>query len=299
VGIEMQRLFSLNRMEQRKERIDQLLHVSERATQFFAYVLLSQLWAESKTRLIQLSPDFHGQFRLLDRPSFGCFAGLLRAIQSIFEDNGIVPFTHYMDSASFSKKKFFAGLDELIQIRNRTMHQHLEPDYERLEVLATELLCHISFFVKYKLVGISEIEVVKPRLTNLTDAKYKHSMRILNSQRNKFATEDHEYGEFCDSHSVLLLKDFRSPKEYLNLSPFVIDTNWIKKDYILTDIKEGIYLYTDVNNGKYMYYFTDGSEQAAFNSLPIFQRIRQEFLDVKKCLAEENQNENNTDEQPV
>lgn len=286
ISEELRRLVSGDRRERNRERVEQVLRVAERTTQFFAYVMLVQLWSESKKAPLNLSADFRYQFKELDRPGFGVFAGLVRAIYNLFEEYDITPFTLYNKSPSFNKKKFFSSLNELIEQRNALSHHFQESDCLYIENLLKELLYNLSFFAKFKLVTVSRIEVFKSRLT---DTRYKHSMRILAKHFEHSEREERDYPDFfSDSHAILLFRDFESPKDYLNLSPFVIDTScMLSKGITIEGVRNGIYVYNSMNNDKYFYYFTDGSEQTAINCLPTFDQIKHEFQDLKTSLGDE------------
>jgi len=284
IGVEIRRLFSGDKRELNKERLEQALKVAEKATQFIALILLAQLWEEAKAKKISITPDFNQQFMGLEKPSFGIWAGLVRAIHSIFENQGITPFTAHFSNKCFSNKGFIKQIEKLVKIRNDEAHFQKESSPEEVEEVLREFLCHIAFLVRYKLVTVSEIEVYKTRLSQVS---YKHSFRLLNSSHEDFINEDKDYDSFFESHVVLLFKDFASPKPYLNLSPFIIDTSAYLKNQRVEGIRQGVYVYNGMRNESFYYYFTNGNESSLMNALPLFSEIENEFKDLKKALEYE------------
>jgi hypothetical protein len=260
------------------------LKVAEKATQFIALVLIAQLWEEVKTKNINVTADFNHQFSGLDKPSFGIWAGLIRSVHSIFENEKITPFTEHFTNKCFSNKVFIKQVEKLVQIRNSQAHFYNQSDADEVETALTEFLCNIAFLVRYKLVAVSEIEVYKSRLSK---GSFKHSLRLLNSPHEDFSSEDKSYDSFFESHAVLLFRDFQLPQVHLNLSPFVIDTSVYLRNQRVDGIKQGIYIYNGMRSDKFLYYFTNGNEQSIMNGLPRFSDIENEFKDLKKALEYE------------
>jgi hypothetical protein len=283
IGVEIRRLFSGDRRERNKERLEQALKVAEKATQFLALILLAQLWEEGKAKKINITADFHRQFTGIDKPSFGIWAGIVRSIYLIFESENIPPFANPF-TKNYSAKSFIKQVERLVEIRNSEAHFYKQSDADELEEVLTDFLCNISFLVRYKLIAVSEIEVLKTRLSKVS---FKHSLRILNSPHEDFSSEDKSYESFFESHAILLFRDFQSAKEHLNLSPFIIDTSVYLRNERVEGIKPGIYVYNGMRNGNFLYYFTSGYEYAALNTLPLFSELEKEFTDLKIALQYE------------
>jgi hypothetical protein len=284
IGVEMRRLFSGERREQNKERLEQVLKVAEKSTQFLALILIAQLWDEVKSKKVIVSADFNNQFNGFDKPSFGIWAGLIRSIHSIFENQSVTPFTEHIASIYFSNKAFIKQMERLVQIRNDLMHYNEMPDPNEVEEALTDFLCSISFLIKYTLVAVSKIEVRKSRLTKVM---YDHSLRILKSQHDDFSMDDKSFESFFESPAVMLFKDFKSGNDHLNLSPLLIDTSTLVKTYKSEGIKQGVYVYNGIRNDNFNYYFTSGHDSATINNLPFFKDLENEFKDLKATLKYE------------
>ncbi|NND35027.1 MAG: hypothetical protein HKN76_20745 [Saprospiraceae bacterium] len=279
VGVELRRLFSGDLKDRDKNRIDQILRAGEKLAQFFAFCSLVQLWDESKVKEIPLSKDFQHQIENFDRPTFGVYTGLLRAAVNLFEKQAIVPF---IDLGSNQKSgKLINDFNQMVTMRNEDRHHGSEMDCQEGEELLKELLIQLSCITKYKLASIREIKVLGPKLRKV---QFQHSIRMLNSQHEDFTSIERGYDEFSNSHAVLLMKDFTNPKEYLNLSPLVVDTSTLLDKGKVPGIKNGIYMFQQLRNDKYVYALTNASEQAAFNELPNFEFLQEQFDDLRITL---------------
>ena len=281
VGVELRRLFSGDIRNRDKNRIDQVLKVGEKVAQFFSYCLLVQLWDEMKKNPLELSKDFEAQIEQIGRPSFGTYVGLIRAVHNMFEKQGISSFIDYQgENGKFSK--VIDQFNQLVNFRNEERHHISEMDCEEGENLLKSILGKLSVFAKYKLVTIREIKVVGPKLKPVM---FQHSIRMLNSQHEDFSSVDQSYNAFSESHAVLLMKDFSSPEEYLNLSPLVVDTSTLLENQKVPGIKNGIYLYHQVKDGNFAYVLTNAPEQAIFNNLPNFDYLKAQFDDFAQTLT--------------
>jgi len=280
VGVELRRLFSGDLKDRDKNRVDQILRVAEKLAHLFASCLLVQLWDVCKTRNIELSKDFQAQIENVTRPSFGTYVGLIRATHNLFGKQGIKPFLEY-SNGDFKFNKLLDSFNKLIKMRNEDRHHASEMDCQEGEEVLSDLLVNLAVFSKYKLVTIKEIKVVGPKLKRV---KFNHAIRMLNSQHEDFNLVEQDFEEFSDSHAVLLMKDFANPKEYLNLSPFIVDTSTLLENQKIPGIKNGIYLFSQIREDKYLYLLTNAPEQAVFNDLPNFGYLREQFEDFRQTL---------------
>ena len=280
VGVELRRLFSGDLKDRDKNRVDQILRVGEKLAQLFSSCLLVQLWDECKNKKIDLSKDFQIQFENITRASFGTYIGLIRATHNLFEKEGIEPFVEY-SAGDFKFNKLLDSFNKLVTLRNEDRHHASEMDCQEGEEILTDLLVKLAVFSKYKLVTIKEIKVVGPKLKSV---RFNHAIRMLNSQHEDFNLVEHAFDEFSESHAVLLMKEFNSPKEYLNLSPFIVDTSTLLENQKIPGIKNGIYLFHQIRDNKYFYLLTNAPEQAVFNDLPHFDYLREQFEDFRRTL---------------
>ena len=280
VGVELRRLFSGDLRNRDKARVDQLLKVAEKLAQFFAFCLLVQVWDEAKKNKIEFSKDLEVHLDQLKKPSFGSYIGLIRSIHTVLESAGIQPFLEY-NREGFSFKKLLKNYNQLLSMRNEDRHHTSEMDCQEGEDLLKAVLKDLAFFAKYKLVTIKEIKVIGPKMNPV---HFQHSIRMLNSQHEDFTSVEQSYEEFSESHSVLLMKEFSSPKHYLNLSPFVVDTSTMIENQKIQGIKNGIYMYGYMKDERFIYVLTNAPEPAVFNDLPQFHYLKNQFDDLHATL---------------
>ncbi len=289
VGVELRRLFSGSMRQLDRGRLDQLFKTIERTTQFLSFVMLAQLWEEKIKNNIIIPEEYSGQFRnRICILSLGNFTWLIRATGNLFEKLSIEPFMPEMKE--ILNNKFYQALDFWVPERNEIGHYQINLTDEEIQKRCVEyedkltlILQGISFIVKYKLVTIREIKVLKSKHKG---AKFNHVMDMLNSSDSDFKTSEIQHDIFADSHSVLLMKDFKVPNEFLNLSPLVIDT---RTEIIDTkekfNIKKDIFMYTKFANDKLMYVGTEITEKCDLGSLSTYAVLVEQFKEMLSVLS--------------
>ncbi len=178
--------------------------------------------------------------------------------------------------------EFYKSLDFWVPERNEIGHYQINLTQEEIEKRCVEyadkltyILKQIAFITKYKLVTIREIKVNKQRHK---DAKYQHWMDILNSSDSDFKSLEEELENFSDSKAVLLMKSVKQPREFLNLSPLIIDT---RTEIIDTrekfNIKKDIFMYTKFRDGKIMYVGIEVTEKCDLTNLSNYTILVSDF----------------------
>jgi hypothetical protein len=106
-------------------------------------------------------------------------------------------------------------------------------------------------------------------------------MDLLNSSDSDFKGTEVQHDIFADSNSVLLLKDFKAPNDYLNLSPLIIDTRTEVIDQKEKfSIKKDIFLYTKFQNGKLFYVGTEVTEKCDLSRLSGYPDLLNQFSEM-------------------
>src|SRR5436190_2211483 len=167
IGVELRRLFSGSMRELNRGRLDQLFKTIERTMQFLSFVMVSELYDLVKKNKTEISAEFSSQFanRFL-LLSMGNFAWLIRATGTFLQKNNLTEFIPEIDS-NFNNK-FFDALDFWVPERNEIGHYQInltDADIQKrcveYEDKLTFILKSISFLVRYKLVTIKEIKILK------------------------------------------------------------------------------------------------------------------------------------------
>lgn len=289
IGVELRRLFSGSMRQLDRMRLDQLFKTIERTMQFVSFTMLAQLWEEKRKGKIEIPNEYSSQFKnrflLL---SLGNYTWLIRATGNLFEKLGIEPFMPEMKD--LMNNKFYAALDFWVPERNEIGHYQINLTQEDIEKRCVEyedklttMLCVISFLIKYRLVTIREIKVVKPKHK---EPKFNHTIDLLNSSDSDFKATELIHDLFSDSNSVLIMKDFKTPNEFLNLSPLIIDTRTeILDNKEKFNIKKDIFMYTKFGNEKLMYTGTEVTEKCDLTSLSNYAGLVEEFKGLVNSIS--------------
>ena len=277
-------------------RLEQIVLTYRTSMQFVSFILLSQLWDEKyRHPELNISDDyiveFNSFFALRDNnyESFD-YVKLIRMLTDLFDEWDI---------------KYF--IDELKKVRiEEDQNTELFPSYVFMDSLHQDILDHniqtedieglcleaeehlgiilksFAFLVKYKLSTIKNIEIIKRRHE---DATYRHSQILLNKALTVASTGISEIGvvftNFTDNKSVLFLKTENNEiKDYLSLSPFIIDQNALNKDY-----SSKLYLYAYEHGDAYYFEFLNNRlDKKLLVDSDQYDYIREEFIKFKATL---------------
>jgi hypothetical protein len=246
--------------------------------------MLSELWQDILRKKIiipeSISKEFENKVTIL---TMGNFTWMIRAIGNLYSDNNLEWFMPEINT-NFDKK-FFAALDFWVPERNEIGHYQINLTQEEIEKRCVEyeekltyILLKISFFAKYSLVSVREIEVKKPK--NRT-ARFHHVIDLLNSSDSDFAAKEIEEDKYSESSSVLLMKSVKSIDEYLNLSPLIIDTHSeVLDSKEKFGIKKDIFMYTKFRNDQLMYVGTEVTEKCDLRMLSNYKQLVEEFKEL-------------------
>lgn len=289
IGVELRRLFSGSMRQLDRSRLDQIFKTIERSMQFLSFIMLSQVSRMKEEKKLTIpesfSKEFGNRFLVL---SLGNFTWLIRAIGNLFEKQKIEWFMPEMSDCL--DQKFYAALDFWVPERNEIGHYQINLTQEEIERRCVEyeekltfILVRISFLVKYKLVSVKEIRVIKSKMSS---ASFHHVFDLLNSSDSDFKANEFNESKFTDSHSVLLLKSIKSIDDFLNLSPLVIDTSTeILDSKEKFDIKKDIFMYSKFRNDQLMYLGTEVTEKVDLRSLKNYEILLKEFKQLVSMIA--------------
>ncbi|MFI5148757.1 MAG: hypothetical protein ACHQRM_03425 [Bacteroidia bacterium] len=289
IGVELRRLFSGSMRQLDRGRLDQLFKTIERTIQFLSFVMLAQLWEEKLKRKFDFPKEYASQFKnRITVLSLGNYTWLIRATGNLFESLEIDPFMPEMKE--MLHKKLYEALDFWVPERNEIGHYQINLTDEEIQKRCVEyedkltfILQNISFIVKYKLVTIREIKVLKQKHK---EPRFNHIMDLLNNSDSDFKATEMQHDVFADSNSVLLMKDFKVPKEFLNLSPLIIDTRpEIIDSKEKFNLKKDIFMYTKFGNDKLMYVGTEITEKCDLSSLSNYPVLIEQFKELLATFA--------------
>jgi len=289
IGVELRRLFSGSMRDLNRMRLDQIFKTIERTMQFISFIMVAQLWEEAQEKKIEIPASFKREFyNRIQILSMGNFSWLIRTIGTLFREKNIQWFMSEM-AESFDSR-FFDELDFWIPERNEIGHYQINLSQEEIEKRCVEyeerlanILVKIAFVVKYKLVSVREIKVKKPKTQS---AVFRHVVDLLNSSDSDFQAQEIEEAKFADSNSILIMKTIKNIDEYLNLSPFLVDTNTevldSKEKFAL---KKDIFMYTKFKNDYLLYVGTEVTEKCDLRSLSTYPTLVNEFKEMLAAIC--------------
>jgi len=292
IGVELRRLFSGSMRELNRLRLDQLFKTLERTAQFLAFLMLAQLWEEKRNNNLEIPRSFSREFgRRINALTLGNYSWLIRSIGTLFQEREIPWFTKELSLVL--NNSFYNQLDTWVPERNEIGHYQINLGEEEIEKKCvelngrlTEILKSVTFIVKYRLVTIREIKVRKLKYQN---ARFEHVIDILNSSDSDFRATELTNEVYTDSNSVLFMKDIRNPTEFLNLSPFIIDTRTeVIDSREKFNLRKDIFLYTKFNNEKLMYLGTEVTEKCDLTTLSNYSSLLDQFQSAMADLTETN-----------
>jgi hypothetical protein len=289
IGIELRRLFSGSMRQLDRMRLDQIFKTIERSMQFLSFVMLAQLLKSKQEGKVVIPSTFGSEFRnrflLL---SLGNYSWIIRSVGNIFHDQKIQWFLPEM--SEYFDNKFYGALDFWVPERNEIGHYQINLTQEEIEKRCVEyeekltfILQRISFLVKYRLISIKEITVIKSKIR---EASFHHIFDLLNSSDSDFKANELLESTFSESNSVLLMKSIKSLDEYLNLSPLIIDTsNEVLDTKEKFEIKKDIFMYSKFRNDQLMYLGTEVTEKVDLRSLKNYDTLLLEFKQLLSAVA--------------
>jgi hypothetical protein len=290
IGVELRRLFSGSMRQPDRGRLDQLFKTIERTMQFLSFVLVAQLWEERMKNEIELTEEFQSQFQnRFSVLTLGNYAWLIRSICKMFSQNEVNHFV--IEKNEIFNRKFFDMLDFWVPERNEIGHYQINLTQDEIERRCVEyedklsaILQSISFLVRYKLVTVRQISVMKQKHK---EAKFNHYFDLLNSSDSDFKGTEVKHDMFVDSNSVLLMKDYKVPNEYLNLSPLIIDTRTeIIDNKDKFNIKKDIFLYTRFQGDKIFYVGTEVTNKCDLSFLSSYNDLVGQFKEMMTTILQ-------------
>lgn len=289
VGEQLRKLFAGNTID--VERLRQLVLTYETVAELFCFTVLSQLWdARHDNPGLKLNEDhaveFNSFFALSagSQPTFE-YVKLIASVAQIFRDNGISPFVNE-----------FAGLGEVLQqeafdhahrfmeemraelLRGKVAAEEIESFCLQAEQHLGTILAALAFLVKYKLTTIKRIDIIKPRHQS---PEYRHSQVMLDRVTAGIMDSEEVYPAFTDSESVILLKDIEDVKNYLSLSPFIIDENAFTGDQ---NSKLFFYSHHEATDDSYHFRFVDNAEDELIVSENRYPQIKKQFEEFRQAV---------------
>ncbi|MEO8634895.1 MAG: CHAT domain-containing protein [Gemmatimonadales bacterium] len=218
------------------ERLENLVSAYVRTSQLLYYILLSNLWEQSRLKRITVPQPFDAGLTL-DAAAFAKFDFLAKTIElyRLFHDQGVAPYVAEYervaaawDDAAAPLQKAHAYLEEL-----RTALQGSAPptDLEQRCLTAEQALSIVlraaAFLASYRMLTVRNIAV---EATRFEAVKYELDLGPLNAVDSSALglyqdVARRRKARLSNSQSIVLARDEDKLDDCLNLSPFIIDKN--------------------------------------------------------------------------
>ena len=286
IGVELRRLFSGSLRILDGERLEQILISIHRALQFLSFMLIVELYeAVSKARTTvtdEFRKELNSRFHEL---SSNDFLWIIQEVGKKLDTENLDRFIpeiskvlddEFYEELNFSMPPRGPSGDFEIHVPVDEIARSCFQYQEKLSLLLRKL----AFITPYKLVTIKEIKVLKSRNHQ---ALFEHRMDILSSSDSDFRSKEEKFETYSDSNAVLLMKSLKRPDDFLNLSPFIIDTRGEALDTKEKfNIKKDIFICEGFANNNIRYAGTEIAEHCDLSSLNNYHNLVEEFNVIMK-----------------
>lgn len=219
------------------DRLGQLVITYSTLIELTSFVMLSQLWnalsINDKLLITNSQRDLLSRFFQLkyqERTTYDFFP-FIKTIRDIFDQNDIGYFVEELENLTqvFNEQSDFYNACVFLEtlkrrFANRAQFEKAEAD--SLCIIAEEKLTavftQLGFLARYRMASIKDIDVLKYR--HLLAPRFRHKVVELVQRLGGLAEEMQDLENYMENSSVLLQKEGEE-KQFLNLSPFIIDEN--------------------------------------------------------------------------
>ncbi|MBC6950452.1 CHAT domain-containing protein [candidate division KSB1 bacterium] len=290
VGEQLRKLFAGNTID--VQRLRQLVLTYETVAELFCFAVLSQLWDArhgnpaltfSDAHLAELNSFF--ALNAESQPTFD-YVKLIAAVGNILHENKVAPFVEEFSdlNAVLQFEEFdhaYRFMEEMRAelLRGKVAAEEIESFCWQAEKHLGAIMSALAFLVKYKLTAIKRIDIIKPRHKN---PAYRHSQVVLDRVTAGIMDSEEVYPAFTDSESVILLKTVEDVKEYLSLSPFIIDENAFTGDQ---NSKLFFYSHHNAADDSFHFRFVDNAEDELIVSEERYPQIKKQFEEFRQAMS--------------
>lgn len=225
-------------------RLQQLVQTYEICMDFMAYVLLAQVW-ENRLTSKQVNAAQQGWKTELqtfldsstEERKHTDYFSIIRLLREALAHNKVAPFIEELDElrSEFMEKEAVKNACFFLETLRRQLDQAAATEITDLCARAEESLAtifsKIGFLGNYLLATVRNIDVMKYRHTK--EAIFNHLVVKWHGTLGIYDKEFRKQTDFMDNRSVVLLrltdKKEEKDKEFLNLSPFILDENTFER----------------------------------------------------------------------
>lgn len=218
------------------ERLENLVSAYVRTSQLLYYILLSNLWEQSRLKRIKLPQPFSAGLPM-DAAAFAKFDFLAKAVElyRIFRDQGVAPYVaeyervaEAWDDPAGPLQKAHAYLEQLrTELATSPPASDLEQRCLTAEQALSVVLRSAAFLASYRMLTVRNISV---QATRFEAVAYDLDLGPLNAADSSALglyqdVARRRKARLSNSQSIVLARDEDKLDDCLNLSPFIIDKN--------------------------------------------------------------------------
>ncbi len=218
-------------------RLLQMKTTYETIVEMMAFIMLGQLWdALSENPKIPIQPKLRellqNFFRLTatQRRQYDFFPLIIQLRETLDEHDlsYFVPELKDLQGVFQPGEPFYEACQYFETLRKQVASAEPSENEAEIQCVAAEeqlgkVLVQLGFIALYTVASVKNIDVIKPR--HLKTPKYKHTVVKLVQRFVGLAEEPELLEKFMDNTSVLLIREKDGQRNFMNLSPFVIDEN--------------------------------------------------------------------------
>ena len=280
IAVELRRLFSGAMKEVNYKRLVQLKRAIQRILDFFTYLLLSELIEELNRN--DLKSDLKEACkRCLEEINLSNQCLLFKNAHSLISNDVIIRFIKELDI--LFDESFFRELDEWVEIHSSLDDLLIQESCSTLEQSLIFFIKKAAFLSRYQLINVSSIKVNKLKYRS---PLFKHQLHILNSIDTDFKIQEEELEQYSDSNAVLLVKKANEPNQFLNLSPFVIDTHSESTKDMRKRVKRDIFLFKKFDGEKLHYSGSEVLTPTDLSEMENYPLLLDEYEDAMNIITQ-------------
>ena len=280
IGVEIRRLFSVSMKDANDSRFQQLNKTIFTIVKLLSFIVINEYLSLIQKGKLSTQKDENIRSALGGTSASNLILLIEKISKKIATQKNecfVVELANELDAS------FFREIHDWNTIVNDEKSQSSpEESCAWLEQILIVLLKKSAFLVKYKLVNVGDIKVLKSKFSKAT---FEHQIHILNNSDSEFQIHQEILEAFSDSNAVLLIKSVKEPTQFLNLSPLLIDThheeNTTKEK---SRIRKDIFLFDRFEDGKLFYHGTETTASVDSSQFPKHDELIAEYDEMIKTM---------------
>ena len=278
IAVELRRLFSGAMKEANYKRLIQLKRAIGRILDFFTYILLSELIDEISRN--ELKAELLDSCKAcLEEVNLKNQSDLFKKAHPLIANNVIIRFIKELDI--LFDESFFRELEQWEDINTAVNDIEITEACSILEQSLIFFIKKAAFLSRYQLINVSSIKVNKLKYRA---PLFQHELHLLNNVDTDFSILEETLEQFADSNAVLLVKKINEPNQFINLSPFVIDTHSESTKEVKKKVKRDVFLFQKFDGETLHYAGSEVTIPTDLTDMHNYSMLLDEYNDALKLL---------------